>query len=168
MEMLKPLGLNFKLLFIQFVGFMILFWMLKKFLFGRVVEMIQKRGDEIRGAFEANEKTRNEAQALKLDYEKKLQDARRDADELIQTARQKAEKAGQEIIEKTRQEANQLRDKGLAEIEQEKKRVISEIRREVVNLSVDIARRIIGKAIDPREAEKLTDDVIDKIGGMSA
>jgi F-type H+-transporting ATPase subunit b len=166
MELLKPLGLNFKLLFIQFVGFMILFWMLKKFLFTRVLEMIQRRGDEIRGAFEANEKTREEAQSLKLDYERKLQEARKEAEQIIQASKLAAEKAGQEIIEKTRQEASQLRDRGLAEIEQEKKKVITEIRRDVVNLSVDIARRLIVKAVDQKEAEKLTDDVIAKIGGM--
>lgn len=166
MELLKPLGLNFKLLFIQFVGFMILFWLLKKFLFTRVLEMIQRRGDEIRSAYETNEKAKQEAQALKQGYEQKLQEARAEADAIIQAARQTAEKAGQEIIEKTRQEAAQLRDRGLAEIEQEKKKVITEIRREVVTVSVDIARRIIGTAVDQREAERLTDEMIAKIGSM--
>ncbi|MCX8044694.1 MAG: F0F1 ATP synthase subunit B [Desulfobacterota bacterium] len=166
MELLKPLGLNFKLLFIQFVGFMILFWMLKKFLFTRVLDMIQRRGEEIRSAYEANEKAKQEAEALRRGYEQKLQEARAEADAILQTARQTAEKLGQEIIEKTRQEAAQIRERGLAEIEQEKKKVITEIRRDVVNLSVDIARRIIDKAVDQREAERLADEVIGAIGSM--
>ena len=167
MELLKPLGLNFKLLFIQFIGFMILFWMLKKFLFGRIMDMIQRRTDEISGAYQANEKVRDEVNALKIEYDQKLQEARKEAELVIQNAAQRAEKVGQEIIEKTRLEVAQLREKGLAEIEQEKKRVVSEIRRDVVNLSVDIARKIIEKAIETKDAERLTDEVIGKMGGVA-
>ena len=56
MELLAPLGLNFKLVGIQLFGFIILFFLLKKFLWGRVMEAIQNRGDEIRKAYEENEK----------------------------------------------------------------------------------------------------------------
>jgi F-type H+-transporting ATPase subunit b len=166
-ELLDQLGLNFKLVFIQLVGFILLYWLLKKFLFGRVMEMIQKRGDEIKGAYEENEKIRDEASVLKAEYEKKLQDAKIEAESILHRATEKAEKAGQEIIEKTRLEAGLIRDRGLAEIEQEKRKVISEIRNDVVNISVEIASRIIEKTIKPDEAAKLTDEVIKKIGGMT-
>lgn len=166
-ELLEQLGLNFKLVFIQIIGFLLLYWLLKKFLFGRVMNMIQKRGDEIRSAYEENEKTRDTVNALKAEYDQKLQEARQAADAIVHTATQQAERAGQEIIEKTRQEADQIKARGLAEIEQEKKRVISEIRTDVVNLSVKIASQVIEKTIDPQEARKLTDDVIKQIGGLT-
>jgi F-type H+-transporting ATPase subunit b len=166
-DLITALKINFKVLFTQFIGFMVLFWLLKKFLFGRVMDLIQSRTEEIRGAYDANERTRQEAAGLKLQYEAQLQEARKEAEAIVASATQRAEKAGQEVIEKTRQEAAQIRDRGLAEIEQEKKRVITEIRRDVVNLSVDIARKIITKAVDEKEAEKLTDDVINKIGGVA-
>jgi F-type H+-transporting ATPase subunit b len=148
-DLITALKINFKVLFTQFVGFMILFLLLKKFLFGRVMDLIQTRTDEIRGAFDANEKTREEVASLKLQYEQRLQEARK------------------EVIEKTRRETAQIRDRGIAEIEQEKKRVITEIRRDVVSLSMEIARKIIDKAVDQKEAEKLTDEVINKIGGVT-
>ncbi|MBN2108016.1 MAG: F0F1 ATP synthase subunit B [Deltaproteobacteria bacterium] len=166
-DLITALKINFKVLFTQFIGFIVLFWLLKKFLFSRVLDLIQSRTDEIRGAYDANEKTRQEVDSLKLQYEAQLQEARKEAEAIVVSARERAEKAGQEVIEKTRQEAAQIRDRGLAEIEQEKKRVITEIRTDVVNLSVDIARKIIEKTVDAREAERLTDDVISKIGGVS-
>ncbi len=164
--LVEQLGLNFKLLFIQIVGFLVLYWLLKKFLFGRIMDMIQKRGNEIRAAYEENEQTQNDLNALKEQYEKKLQEVQQQAESIIQDAAQQAEKTGQEIIEKTRQEANLIKEKGLAEIEQEKKRVIAEIRADVVNLSIEIASRIIAKNITAQEAEQLSDDIIEKIGGM--
>ena len=164
--LLEQLGLNFKLLFIQIIGFLLLYWILKKFLFGRVMEMIQKRGDEIRGSYENNERTREELQELKQTYEQKLREARVEADSIVQQARDQAEKAGRELIEKTQQEASQIRDRGLADLEQEKKRVIAEIKTEVINLSVDIASRIIEKAVEPADAQRLADDVIKQTGGL--
>ncbi len=166
-DLITALKINFKVLFTQFVGFIVLFWLLKKFLFGRVMDLIQSRTDEIRGAYDTNEKTRQEVGELKLQYEAQLQEARKEAETIVQNAVERAEKAGQEVIEKTRQEAAQIRERGLAEIEQEKKRVITEIRRDVVDLSVDIARKIIEKSVDTKDAEKLTDDVINKIGGVN-
>jgi len=167
MELLAPLGLNFKLVFIQLVGFILLYLLLKKFLFGRVMEMIQNRGDEIRNSYEENEQIRSEVENLKAEYEKKLQDAKQEANAILQDAVKNAEKTSQGIIEKTRQEATEIKEKGIVELEQEKKRVVSEIRSDVVNLSVEIAKRIIEKNIGPQEAEKLTDDVIKKIGGVT-
>ncbi len=166
-ELLKPLGLNFQLLFVQLVGFLLLLWLLKKFLFGRVMEMIQKRGDEIRSAYEENERTREEVKSLQTEYQQKLTEARSEADTIIRNATEKAEKAGQEIIEKTRQEADELRRRGLAEIEQEKKKVISQVRTEVVTLSVEITRQLIKKSVEPRDAERLADEVIDKLGDVT-
>jgi F-type H+-transporting ATPase subunit b len=167
-EILSPLGLEFKLLFIQLVGFLILLWMLKKFLFGRVLDMIQRRGDEIRNAYEENDRTREEVKVLQNEYSQKLQQARKEAEDIIQAATARAEKAGQEILEKTRQEADDLRKRGLADIEQEKKKVISEVRTDVINLSVEIARRLIEKSIEPRDAERLADDVISRLGGATS
>ena len=165
--LVQQLGLNFTLVGIQLFGFIILFLLLKKFLWGRVLEMIQKRGDEIRGAYEENEKTRNSANELKSEYEQRLQEAKKEAALIVQKAVETAEKAGQEIIEKTRAEADQIKEKGLAEIEQEKSRVLSEIRTDVVELSMEIAKDIIEKTVDLKTAEDLTDNAIKRIGGVS-
>jgi F-type H+-transporting ATPase subunit b len=166
-ELVKQFGLNFKLVFIQLIGFILLYLLLKKFLFGRITEMVQKRGDEIRSSYENNEKTREEVVALKNEYEKKLQDARMEADSIIKNAKDMAEKAGQEIIDKTRTEAGRIKDKGLAEIEQEKKRVIAEIRTEVVNISVEIASRVVKKTISADDARSLADEVFEEIGKVN-
>ncbi len=167
MELLAPLGLNFKLVGIQLFGFIILFFLLKKFLWGRVLDMIQQRGDEIRKAYEENEKTRDTANELKAEYEKRLQEAKKEAEAIVQQSVEKAEKAGQEVLEKTRYEADLIKEKSLAEIAQEKSRVLSEIRTDVVELSMEIAKEIIEKTVDQKVAEELTDNAIKKIGGVS-
>ena len=122
-DILEQLGINFKLLFIQLFGFLILLWMMKKFLWGRVLDMIQNRTAEIKNAFDHNEKTRTEVNALKEEYEQKLQQALVEAESIVKDAVERAEQEGRAVIEKTRTEAEQIRAKSLADIQQEKKRV---------------------------------------------
>ena len=165
--LVEQLGLNFTLVGIQLFGFILLFLLLKKFLWGRVLDMIQKRGDEIRNAYEENENTRNAANELKAEYEKRLQEAKKEAEFIVQKALERAEKASQDVIEKTRKEADQIKENGLAEIEQEKSRVLSEIRKDVVELSMEIAKDIIEKTVDKEVAADLTDNAIKRMDGVS-
>jgi F-type H+-transporting ATPase subunit b len=165
-DILEQLGINFKLLFIQLFGFLILLWMMKKFLWGRVLDMIQNRTAEIQNSFDTNEKTRDEVNALKIEYEQKLQLARVEAESIVKGAVETAEQEGRAIIEKTRGEAEQVRSRALADIDQEKKRVIAEIRTEVIQVSVEIAGRLLARQIDSADVERLTDEVIGEIGGM--
>ena len=165
-DILEQLGINFKLLFIQLLGFLLLLWMMKKFLWGRVLDMIQNRTAEIKNAFDHNEKTRTEVNALKEEYEQKLQQALVEAESIVKDAVERAEQEGRAVIEKTRTEAEQIRAKSLADIQQEKKRVIAEIRTEVIQVSVEIAGRLIARQIDSSDVDRLTDEVISEIGGM--
>jgi F-type H+-transporting ATPase subunit b len=166
MDSIAALGLKFKPLIVQVVGFLILFWILKKYLFGRISGMIQQRTDEITRTYEQNEKTAQDVQKLKAQYERQLEEIKEQADAVIQEATKKAAQAGQEILEKTRQEADQLRNKRLAELEQEKKKAIAEIRAEVIRLSVLLTTRLIKKTVDQPTAEKLADEVVRDIGGL--
>ena len=166
MDAIAALGLKFKPLIIQIAGFLILFWILKKYLFGRVLGMIHDRSEEIRRSYEQNEKTAEEARQLKEQYAQQLAEVREKADAIIQEATKKAAAAGQEVIEKTRREAEQLREKRLAEIEQEKKKAIAEIRAEVVKLSMLLTARMIEKSIDRATADKLADEVMRDMGGL--
>ena len=166
MDAIAALGLKFKPLIIQIAGFLILFWILKKYLFGRIIGMIQERSDEIRRTYEQNEKTAEEARQLREQYAQQLAEVKEKADAIILEATKKAAEAGQEILDKTRREAEQLREKRLAELEQEKKKAIAEIRAEVVKLSMLLTARMIEKTIDRAAADKLADAVMRDMGGI--
>lgn len=56
MDILNTLGINFKSIIIQGVGFLILLFVLKKFLFGKISAMIKARADEVKNTYEKNRK----------------------------------------------------------------------------------------------------------------
>ncbi len=55
---------------IQAVGFLFLLLLLKKFLFGKIKDMIKARADEIKNTYKKSEDDRTEAGKLKESYQK--------------------------------------------------------------------------------------------------
>ena len=62
---LDALGVDFKMVFIQVVGFLLLLVLMKKFLFGKIKDVIKARADEIKDTYKKSEDDRAEAANLK-------------------------------------------------------------------------------------------------------
>lgn len=166
-EALTALGLNLKIIIIQAIGFLILLWLLKKFLFGRVQGIVRQRREEIIESYEKNERARQELEELKKSYEAMVENIENEARQKMEQAVKEAQKLGQEILTKTRQEADEMRERAFFDINQEKKKALTEIRNEVITLSMQLTTKMIQKSIDQKTAEKLVDDFLGEFGGLA-
>lgn len=160
-------SLDIKLIIIQGIGFLILFWLLKKFLFTRILELIKARENEIKDMYLKGEQDRDDASKLKSDYETRITKAEEEAHKKIQEAILEAKKISENIIKNTKEEADKIKEKTNRDIEQEKKNALAEIRKEVVNLSMVATEKLIKELVDKKMAEKLIDSAIQDIGEIS-
>jgi len=168
LDTLNALGVNFKSIIVQGVGFLILLFILKKFLFGKISALIKERSEGIKGTYSKIEKDKADAEKLKLEYQVKLADAEAEADKRIQEAVKEGGRISEGIIKRAQEEAELLRSKAQEGIEQERKKAVVEIRDQVVNLSLLASSKIIQKSIDEKTAEKLVDEVIKEMGELRA
>ncbi|GAB62513.1 F0F1 ATP synthase B subunit [Candidatus Jettenia caeni] len=166
MDILNTLGINFKSIIIQGTGFLILLFVLKKFLFGKISAVIKARTDEVRNTYERIEKDRAEAETVKLEYQRKLSEAEADAARRIQEAINEGNRISEEIIKRAKEEVELVRIKAQEGIEQERKKALTEIRNQVVTLSILASSRIIKQSISPQTAEELVDGFIEEIGEL--
>jgi len=166
-EALSALGVNIKIVIIQALGFLILLWLMKKFLFGRIQGIMQKRREEVVEGYERNERARQELEELKNNYEARLANIESEATQKMEQAVKEAQKLAQEILTTTRQEADEIRERAVYDFNQEKKKALTEIRDEVVNLSMELTTKMIQKSMDKKTAEKLVDDFIGEFGGLN-
>lgn len=163
MEFLRALGVDFRLVVIQAVGFLILLYLLRKYLFGRILALIQTRKEEIQSTYAHAEKDRTEAGRLRQDYEKRLTEAEEEAERRLNSAVQEAKMISAEIIEKTRQEAEAIKLKAQETIELERKKALAEIRNQVVNLSMLVTHKLIQQSVSQEGAERLVDKFIHEV-----
>jgi len=167
LDILSTLGVNIKAIIIQGVGFLILLFVLKKFLFGKISAMIKERSDGIKNAYTKIDDDRVIAERLKVEYQKKISDAEAMVATKIQEAVSEGKKLSEEIFKRAQEEVEHMKVRAQESIDRERNKAIAEIRSQVVNLSIMASSRIIQQTISHQSAEKLVDDFIEEIGVLS-
>lgn len=147
-----------------FCNFMITFLLLRKFLFKPVKKMIDDRQREIDGLYTDAGEAKANAEAMRLDYENRLDSARAERDEIIRDAVKRAQKREQEIIGEANAAANAIREKAEADIAQEKKKALNEVKNEISAISVEIAGKVVGREINAEDHRALMEEFIGNIG----
>ncbi len=130
-------------IFWMVLSFGIVFFILRKFAWGPIMNGIHAREKSIEEALQSAELARQEMAELKADHDKIMIEARAERDTLINEAR----KIKEEMIEAAKSEAekegDKLVEKARKQIESEKASAIGEIRTQISTLSIDIAEKIL-------------------------
>lgn len=146
------------------INFLILLFCLKKFLYKPLFKMLDERASTIAKNLDEAESARDEANALKAEYEASLKEAQTKAQEIIQNANKLGEETRAEIVAKAREEAVRASEKAREEINREKEQALKDLRAEVADLAVDAASKIIGRNVTVADHENLVNEFIKEVG----
>lgn len=146
------------------INFFILLFCLKKFLYKPLFNMLDERAATIAKNVDDAEQARDEANALKAEYEASLKEAQAKAQEIIQNANKLGEETRAEIVAKAREEAARASEKAREEINREKEQALKDLRAEVADLAVDAASKIIGRNVTVADHENLVNEFIKEVG----
>jgi len=147
----------------QIINFLVLLWLLKRYLYGPITEMIDKRSQKINDDLDEAENRKKEAQELKEKYEMELKNARQQAQEIIEEAENRGKKQAREIINRARADAEKVKENKLAEVEQARKEAVAELRNEVASISMLLAGKIIKEQMDHKKHEQLINQYIEDL-----
>ena len=143
---------------------LILFLILRHFLFGRVNKVLENRQKLIETTYEDADKAKENALALETDYTQKLITAKEESAEIVKNAAKKAQVRSDEIVFAAKNEASNLMDKANSDIEHEKKRAINQIKDEISDIAMAVASKVVEKEIKAEDNDRLIDDFIANIG----
>lgn len=143
---------------------LILFFVLKHFLFDKVNAVLDARKTEVAKTYEDADSALSNAKQLESEYTEKLSAAKEESAEIVKNATKKAQSRSDEIIAEARDEARGIVDKANADVEKEKKRAVNQIKDEISDMAISIASRVVSKEIDGKTHEKLIESFIDEIG----
>lgn len=146
------------------INFGILFFLLKKFLFGPVMGMMEKRRQEIAANLRQAEEARQEAARLQAEYRQQLAAAQREAQEIVDRAVRAAEEARTRLVSEAQAEAARLRDRAVEAITQEKEKALAELREEVASLAIAAATRIIRRTMTEEDERRLVEEFAREMG----
>ena len=142
----------------------ILFLILKHFLFKPVNKVINDRQAEVTATYEEADKKLENAKALEADYTEKLNLAKEESAEIVKSATKKAQTRSDEIIFTAKNEASSIMEKTNEDILREKKRAVNQIKDEISDIAMSIAEKVVSKEISAKDHERLIEDFIAGIG----
>ena len=164
MQNLDVISVNVWQIIIALINLIILFLILKKFLFGPVQKVLKQREDELNGQYDKANETLSAAEATREQYEARLNGAKLEADDIIKNATDNAAKRSQKIIEGATEEADAIVSRAKTQAELEKKRAQKDIKTEIAGVSSLIAEKLLSREINDEDQKRLIDSFIDEIG----
>ncbi len=154
------LGINAGALIAQLISFLIVLFLLWKYLIPIALRTLDKRQATIREGIENAERAKQELNEATARAEQILADARRQAQETIERATQNAQREAQRIEEEAHARAEQISQQQIARIQQEANRARNELIRLVVNLSIDAAGKVVGRSVDSKDNRRLVEEFV--------
>ena len=151
----------------QICNLFLLVYLIKRFLFKPVNEMLAKRKAMADAQLQDAAKAKDEAQAMKDEYEKNMADAKNKASEILINAQRNASIQSEEILKQANAQAVAIKEKAKSDIDQEKRKAVNEIKDEIGGMAVDIAGKVIEREIRKEDHKKLIDDFIANVGEAS-
>lgn len=151
------------LMFWTIVAFTITIWVLKRFAFGPIQEMLDKRRATINGAIDHAEQVKQEAEQLLADYKAQLAEARGEADQM----RDRARKDADEHVARVRSEAESQRQEQLqqtqTQIRAEVDKAMGDLRSAVAEMTVTASEKVLRGSLDAKQHEALIQQAVEEL-----
>lgn len=151
MELVTP---AFGLVFWMSISFLTVLFLLKKFAWKPILNMIKEREESIENALSSAEKAKNEMASLKASNEKILNDARMERDNMLKEAREIKESMINDAKAKASAEADKIVTAARETINNEKMAAITELKNQVATLSIEIAEKVLRQHLSSDEKQK--------------
>ena len=148
------------LLFWMLIAFLVVFFVLAKYGFPAIINMVDERkryiDESLQKAHEASERLEN----IKQEGEAILQEAREKQAQMLKEAAETRDAIVEKAQEKAREESARMLNDAKVEIEQQKQAAIADIREQVATLSVEIAEKVLKQNL---KNDKSQMDLIDRM-----
>ena len=156
------------LLFWMLLAFAVIFFVLAKYGFPAITNMVEDRkkyiDESLLKAHEASERLEN----IRQDGESILQEAREKQAQILKEAAETRDAIVEQAQQKAREEGTRLLSDAKLAIEQEKRAAIADIRQQVAALSVEVAEKVLRQNLKDDASqmdliERMLDDIsVDK------
>jgi F-type H+-transporting ATPase subunit b len=160
MAFFEAFGVDIWKLGFQIVNFLLLLYLLNRFLFKRVLRLLDDRQSRISQGLEDAETAARDRELARAEREAALAEARREAEAMVQRAAKTAEATSAEILAEAKAATEQITARAREEISAEKDRALAEIRGEVADLALEAAGKLIGSEMDGPTQRRLVEQFL--------
>ncbi len=164
MQNLDVISVNLWQILISLANLLIMFLIIKKFLYKPVKATLAKRQSELDEQYQAAQTAEEEALRHKADWETKMAEAQAQADRIVDQATEQAKFRSDAMLDEAHQKAEALVQMAQTEAQLERRKAQEGIKREIVEVSGVLAEKMLEREINAEDHRKLIDSFIEQIG----
>lgn len=146
------------------INLLVLYLLMKKFLFGPIIKVMDVRKAMIDQQFAGAKEQEDQAKALKEQYEGALKSAREESFQIMEQARKEAKAQADKTVEDTQAKVSAMFAKAQEDINTERENAMRQMKDDVASLAMEAAGKIIGKNSGADQDLSLYDQFIEKAG----
>ena len=146
------------------LNLLILFFVVKKFLFGRIDEILEKRQEEVDSATKAADIALEEAKSTKREYEKKMSEAEVEKEKILADIKKRGYDEYERIVLDARKKGDKIVTEARHNAEEEAEKVRAEYANDLKDMVIDAASRIAATKHSAEDDSELYDKFISEAG----
>ena len=152
MDLLTP---EFGLFFWTLLAFLTVFFILRKFAWKPILNMLGEREKGIADSIATAERVKSEMSQLKSENEKLLADAREERTQMLREAKDVKDRIISEAKDQAKAEANKIIIDAQQQIQQQKMAALAEVKNEIGSLALEVAEKILRKQLNTNGQERM-------------
>jgi F-type H+-transporting ATPase subunit b len=159
----EKLGINWGLLIAQIFNVAILLWLLTRYLYRPVLNMLNERTRRVQEGLQNAERIKEQLARAKQDYDAELARARQEAAGILAQAQERAKVQEQEIIAQARQEGERIRAEAREQAVQEREQLLRDLKNQMAELVTMTATRVLGEELKANH-DRLIEESLASLG----
>lgn len=165
MQPLEVISVNLWQILISLANLVILFLILKKFLFAPVRKTLAQRQSAIDAQYQKAAEAQNQAEQNRHTWEQTLLSADTQADAILKNAADKAKIRGDKIIAEAKDKAADIDRQAKEQAIRTQKQAENEIRQQIIEVSTALTEKMLSREITPQDHSDMIDSFIDGLDG---
>jgi F-type H+-transporting ATPase subunit b len=151
----------------QAINFLILVWLLKRFLYKPILDAIDAREQRIAKTIADAAETQNAAQTLRNEFDRKIHQFNEDRQSLLHRMKEEVKDQRQKLLEDAHQSAEAISVKRLEVLQREQQTFADEIARLTQDQVFSISRKTLRDLADTSLEERITKVFTHQLHGMN-
>ncbi|MBD3265634.1 F0F1 ATP synthase subunit B [bacterium] len=145
------------------VGFLLVYWVLKKFAFGPLLAVIDERRERIENDLQRAETVRQQAEQERAELDERLKNIEDEARHKMNELVSEGKRISTTIQEEARQQADGMIEKAKMNIQLETEKARQTLKNEVINMTMTATERMVRESLDDSKHRELIDEFITEI-----
>jgi F-type H+-transporting ATPase subunit b len=159
----EQFGVYWPNLLAQIILFIIVYWVLSKYAFKPVVNMLEERRRRIEEGQLNAEKIRKQLADAQTKYEEVLARANAEAQRLIEEVRASGDRLAEQKRQQALADAEQIASKARESIALERDRMMTDLKKELGRLVVDTTTRVTGKVLTAEDQQRISEEAVREV-----